>query len=269
MERRREYIKYCCTNTKSDIELKKCNNSIHSSKAHFHNEVSIGLIEKGSTKTEISGNTYELYENTFLIIPSNIPHKCNPYDYKSWRFRMLYIRNEWFKSAFNIQGEKIKFDYIKIGQTMFSDIIQLTDNIEGQRISIENETKLVDYISILIKNDKLTLGEEVCENIKLKKINEIKLYINENYLKNITLDDLAKVAQVSKYYLIRKFNECYGLSPHQYITNLRINYSKKLLKKNKKIADIAIDSGFYDQSHFIKCFKEYTGVTPMNYKNCL
>lgn len=267
MERRRGYIKYSFNNTKGDIEIKKCNNSIHSSKAHFHNEVSIGLIERGSTTTEISGNTYELHEKTFLIIPPNIPHKCNPYNYKSWNFRMFYIKNEWFKSAFNIQGENIRFDYMKIGQTMFSDIIKLTDNIERKGISIENETKLVNHISILIKNDKLTSDKDVCETLKLKKINETKLYINENYLKNITLDELAKVAEVSKYYLIRKFNERYGLSPHQYITNLRINYSKKLLKNNKEFADIAIDSGFYDQSHFTKCFKEYTGVTPMSYKN--
>ena len=107
------------------------------------------------------------------------------------------------------------------------------------------------------------------ENLNLKRISEIKEYLNENYLKDIMLDDLAKIAHVSKYYLIRKFNDCYGLSPHQYITNLRINYSKKLLKNKKDFADIAIESGFYDQSHFIKCFKEYTGVTPMKYKTYL
>ena len=45
------------------------NNSIHSSKAHFHNEISIGLIERGRTQTEINGNIYELHEKTFLIIP--------------------------------------------------------------------------------------------------------------------------------------------------------------------------------------------------------
>ena len=262
-------IRYSFNNANGDIEIKKCNNSIHSSKAHFHNEVSIGLIERGGTKTEIGGNTYELNEKTFLIIPPNIPHKCNPYNYKSWNFRMLYISDEWFKSGFNIQSEKIKFDYMKVNQTMFLDIIKLTDNIENKTIDIENESKLLNYISLLIKNDNVDLDEEVSENLNLKRISEIKQYLNENYLKDIMLDDLAKIAHVSKYYLIRKFNDCYGLSPHQYITNLRINHSKKLLKNKKDFADIAIESGFYDQSHFIKCFKEYTGVTPMKYKTCL
>lgn len=258
-------VNYFFNNPKWNIEIKKCNNSIHSSKAHFHNEISIGLIERGSTQTEINGNTYELHEKTFLIIPPNLAHKCTPYDYKNWNFRMLYLTKEWFKSAFNIQGEKVKFDYMKIGENMFSDIIKLTDNIESETINIKNETKLVKYISLLINN--LSLEDNMKENTNVKKINEIKEYIEKNYLKNIMLDDLAERAQISKYYLIRKFSEYYGLSPHQYITNLRINHAKKLLKNNMEYADIALDSGFYDQSHFIKCFKEYTGVTPMNYKS--
>ena len=262
-------IRYSFNNAKGGIEIKKCNNSIHSSKAHFHNEVSIGLIEKGSTKTEIGGNTYELNEKTFLIIPPSTPHKCNPDNYQRWNFRMLYINTEWFKSGFNIESEKIKFDYMKVNQEMFLDIIRLTDNIENKTIDIENESKLLNYISILIKNESVDLNEDVSENFNLKRISEITQYLNENYLKDIMLDDLAKIAHVSKYYLIRKFNDCYGLSPHQYITNLRINYAKELLKNKNDFADIAIESGFYDQSHFIKSFKEYTGVTPMKYKTYL
>ena len=182
---------------------------------------------------------------------------------------MLYINTEWFKSGFNIESEKIKFDYMKVNQKMFLDIIRLTDNVENKTIDIENESKLLNYISILIKNNSVDLNEDVSENFNLKRISEITKYLNENYLKDIMLDDLAKIAHVSKYYLIRKFNECYGLSPHQYITNLRINYAKKLLKNKNYFADIAIESGFYDQSHFIKSFKEYTGVTPMKYKTYL
>lgn len=262
-------IRYSFNNINRDIEIKKCNNSIHSSKTHFHNEVSVALIEKGSSKTQIDGKTYEFTERTFLIIPSNTSHKCNPYDYDNWNFRMLYINNEWFKSGFNIKSEKIKFDYMKITKHMFFNIIKLIDNLEKRMMNIENESELLAYISYLIENDNIYLDENISENLNLNRIGEIKEYLNENYLKNIKLDELSKMANVSKFYLIRKFNNYYGLSPHQYITNLRINHAKELLKKNEEVVDIAIESGFYDQSHFIKCFKEYTGVTPMKYKNYL
>lgn len=261
-------IRYSFNNSKGNIEIKRCNNSIHSSKAHFHNEVSIGLIESGSSKTKIDGNTYELADKDFLIIPPNISHKCNPNDFENWNFRMLYINTEWFKSGFNIQGEKIKFNYKKINQKMFLDIVNLLDKIENSDINLEDESKFLGYISLLINSDKLYSNDEISDNTNFN-ISRIKEYLDENYLKDIKLDDLANIIDVSKYYLIRKFNAHYGLPPHQYITNLRINYAKKLLKSNKDFVSVAVESGFYDQSHFIKFFKNYTGVTPMMYKKYL
>lgn len=262
-------IRYFLNNSNGDIEVKRCNNSIHSTKAHFHNEVSIGLIEKGCSKTEIGGSTYELTDRTFLIIPPNMVHKCNPYDYEQWSFRMLYINKEWFQSAFDIESEKIKFSYREVNQNMFSNIINLFDNIENKLIDVEDESKLLRYISVLNEDNNKYFNKEISANFNLKKIDEVRQYINANYLNYIKLNELAKVADISKYYLIKQFEECSGLSPHQYITNLRINHAKKLLKSNKNSADIALESGFYDQSHFTKCFKEYTGVTPMTYKSCL
>ena len=263
-------IRYFLNNIKEDIEIKKCNNSMHSFKKHFHNEVSIGLVEKGCSKTEIYSNNYEITDRTFLIIPPAIPHRCNPYNYQQWKFRMLYINIEWFQSIFNAKSEKIKFSYMKLNEEMYLNIVNLFDSIEKQIIiDMEDESKLLTYIAMLNQGNNICTDRDIFRNFSLKKINRVKQYLNKDYLNNIKLSDLVKIANVSKYYLIRQFNYCYGLSPHQYLMNLRINQAKKLLKSNKNFVDIALESGFYDQSHFTKCFKEYTGVTPLEYIGCL
>ena len=102
-------IRYYFNNINGNIKIKKCNNSIHSSKSHFHNEISIGVVGKGGCTTEIYGKVYELTEKTVLIIPPSLAHKCNPYNYKQWNFRMLYINREWFATAFN--NENIEIDF--------------------------------------------------------------------------------------------------------------------------------------------------------------
>ena len=260
-------IRYYFNNINGAIEIKKCDNSVHSSKAHFHNEVSLGVVEKGSCKTEINGKNYELNEKTILIIPPALAHKCHPKDYKQWKFRMLYINSEWFQTAFNQENFQIKFSYKQVNEEIFLGINTLFQSIENNAMNIENESKLLKCISMLVEVEDINYEEETLAALSLEKINAIKKYLDENYLNNIMLSDLAKVAGISKYYLIRQFEESQGLSPHKYITNLRINYAKKLLKHNKNFADIALESGFYDQSHFTKCFKEYTGVTPRKYKN--
>jgi len=258
-------IKYYFNN--GNIEIKKCDNSVHSSKAHFHNEVSIGLVEKGSCRTEINGMNYELTEKTILMIPSALVHKCNPENYNQWNFRMFYINPNWLETAFNNQKLKIEFSYIKTNPKVFSRLISLFDDIENRAMGIENESRLLNYISVLLNIDNTNYKKEMIGDLNTEKMNKVKKYLEGNYLSELTLDDLAKVAGISKHYLIRQFEERYGLSPHKYVTNLRINYAKNLLKNNKDFADIALESGFYDQSHFTKCFKEYTGVTPMKYKS--
>lgn len=259
-------IRYYFNNINGNIEIKKCNNSIHSSKSHFHNEISIGLVEKGGCTTEIYDKTYELTEKTILIIPPTLPHKCKPYNYKQWDFRMLYINREWLETAFNNDSLEINFSYIKTNEKMFINIIKLFTDIENSIINIENESRLLKYISLLMNIHNKNYQKEKIGSLNTEKINKIKRYLDENYLNNIMLSDLGNVADISKYHLIRQFEKQYGLSPHRYITNLRINHAKKLLKSNNDFANVALESGFYDQSHFTKYFKEYTGVTPMKYK---
>lgn len=259
-------IRYYFNDKNENIEIKKCNSSIHSNKAHFHNEISLGLVENGGCRTQIGGNTYELDESTVLIIPAELVHKCNPVNLEQWKFRMLYINKEWFENSFNLEGSNIKFSYMKANEKMFASIKKLFFEIENNIMNIENESKLLKYISFLTDTCSTRYEEEILMDSDLEKIDKIKEYINDNYLNNVKLSDLAKLSDMSKYCLIRKFEEVQGLSPHKYITNLRINRSKELLKNNKDFADLALESGFYDQSHFIKYFKEYTGTTPMRYK---
>lgn len=258
-------IRYYFNNMNVNIEIKNCSNSVHSSKAHFHNEVSIAFVESGISRTEIGDEVYEITEGTFLIIPPGLVHKCNPYDYSDWNFRMLYINSSWFESAFNIKGKQIKFSYMKLSKTASLAIIELLNDIENNIIDIEMESKLINFISLLLNAENSQ--KEISKIIYQSQLDKTKKFLDDNYLSPITLDNLVLVSGISKYYLIRQFENSYGLSPHKYITNLRVNHSKELLKTSMDFASIALESGFYDQSHFTKCFKEYTGVTPKKYKS--
>jgi len=80
------------------------------------------------------------------------------------------------------------------------------------------------------------------------------------------LDDLERVSGINKFHLIRLFKDEFGIPPHMYQTLLRINYAKRQLRKQKQITEVALEAGFYDQSHFHKVFKSHTGITPEKYE---
>ena len=94
-----------------------------------------------------------------------------------------------------------------------------------------------------------------------------KRYIDANYSKNITLDLLADITHINKFYLAHSFAECMGQSPISYLTAKRLSASKELLvSSNHSIAQVASSTGFSSQSYFSQIFRKETGMTPQQYR---
>lgn len=97
----------------------------------------------------------------------------------------------------------------------------------------------------------------------------IKEYIDTYFALSITLNQLAGMCNLSDYHFSRMFKAVCGLSPYQYLQYVRINKSQEMLVKcdRHSLADIAIDCGYANQSHFSKAFKSYTGMSPLRFRN--
>lgn len=92
-------------------------------------------------------------------------------------------------------------------------------------------------------------------------------YINENYMKHISVETLAKLAGLSQYHFIRTFKKETGFTPHEYIIHTRILTAKYLLKNTQMpIKDICFNTGFSCESVFCSSFKRQTGMTPAQYR---
>lgn len=81
----------------------------------------------------------------------------------------------------------------------------------------------------------------------------------------LPIETLAADIFISKYYLIRKFRNSVGMTPHQFCIQNRIRKSQKLLDGEKAIGRIAVEMGFYDQSHFDRAFRKIVGISPSEY----
>lgn len=80
-----------------------------------------------------------------------------------------------------------------------------------------------------------------------------------------TLAELAREAGISRYQLHRNFVRAVGLAPHAYILQQRIALARRLIRAGTPLADAALETGFYDQSHLNRCFGRNFGVSPMRY----
>lgn len=88
-------------------------------------------------------------------------------------------------------------------------------------------------------------------------------YINAHLDRDIKLADIAELVGVSQYYFCHLFKQSFGITPHQYLIQQRIEQAKLLLPNRElSLAEIAQECGFTDQSHFTKHFKRLVGITP-------
>ena len=100
----------------------------------------------------------------------------------------------------------------------------------------------------------------------MSAVNKAKQYIDENYMKELTLDDVSRVVNISSYYFSKVFKEETGENFIDYLTKLRIEAAKNLLKTtNKSMKEIAVEVGYSDPNYFSRNFKKYTGKTPTEY----
>lgn len=99
------------------------------------------------------------------------------------------------------------------------------------------------------------------------KLNPVLDYISRHYTENLSIDALAQSANMSLTHFRRVFHTLLGITPVKYISRLRLNDARKRLENtDDTITAIAVSTGFWDQSHFVKIFKQTFGETPNSYR---
>lgn len=139
-----------------------------------------------------------------------------------------------------------------------------------------------DYLNTVIdinnyeqlRNWFLNKVTDACRNIITKKeeqamgvIAKAKSYIEENFRKDISLDDVSRTVDISPYYFSKLFKQETGENFIEYLTNIRIENAKKLLHNRVlSIKNICADTGYSDPNYFSRIFKKSVGVTPTEYR---
>lgn len=130
--------------------------------------------------------------------------------------------------------------------------------------------ELKKYYMQFFSNIAKVLNEQNIYSDKTDIIEQMKTYINKNYMNNISIELLSDLFYINKSYCSSLFKEKTGQNFVDYLNSIRIEQAKELLKNtDKKISRIAIESGYNNNKYFYRIFKKITGITPNEYRNKL
>jgi two-component system response regulator YesN len=140
----------------------------------------------------------------------------------------------------------------------YSYFIELNKATDLDELLFKLNNILTNFIN------RVSATKEKKKKIKIRKIIE---YINRNFTRKLTSEEVAKFGGLSTSRCLHLFKEEMGLTLSDYVKKLRVEYGKYLLLNTDiSIADCSIESGFYDQSHFTKTFKQVEKITPSQYR---
>ena len=250
------------------VECRYSKNSGKHYKPHIHSTLSIGAIDNGEVLYRVNKEDSLLKPGSLAIINPNTLHQCNPLEKASRSYYMLYLDTRW---CLRIQQSFCKTDsfiepneIIIKNQKLYKEYIECMDFLMRDEFLLEKEQAVSTLVEKIFK--KLI----DCQNKETQKIplhvEAVKEMLTCSLDEDITLEDISKKLKINPYTLLRNFKDIVGITPHAYRMNYRIEYAKKLLQQQHQISQVALECGFYDQSHLNKHFKAITATTPREYQ---
>ena len=237
---------------------------------HFHDYYVIGFIESGERCLSCKNRKYTVEPGDLLLFNPRDNHTCEQIDGRTLDYRCINVHPETMsKAAFEITG-KDYLPYFSPAVIFHSELASLLRELHMIIMEEEKDFRKEEIFFFLLEQLIEEFSEEGIEQSGPEENRETKIicnYLEKNYMKNITLDELSGLTGLSKYYLLRSFTKQKGISPYRYLETIRIDRAKKLLEKGVLPIEAALQTGFADQSHFSNFFKKFIGLTPKQYMN--
>jgi AraC-like DNA-binding protein len=238
---------------------------------HSHQEFSIGAVTGGLSIYLHGEEQEQVGVGAVVLMNPGQVHACNPLPGEPWVYRMLYVGADWLANlqrALNC-GDAAGFRPIPFAlsydESLYRGLLALCDVLEDGRVeTAQKEAAALAFFSGLVLQAAPLAVERPAPSAKLLAA---AAFIDECFRRELSLDEIAARAGLSVSYLIRAFKQQFGLTPHVYQVNRRVQFCREQLRGGQRsIVDVAIEAGFADQAHLQRAFKRVVAVTPGRYR---
>ncbi|MFP2931765.1 helix-turn-helix domain-containing protein [Pyxidicoccus sp. 3LG] len=237
---------------------------------HFHETFSIGVITGGRSTYLNQAARSQVGAGAVVVMNPGDVHACNPIDDQPWSYRMLYVDTRWLASLQHELGLDANQGYHPFASILSTepvlyaafnrlyDVLTAPDAepLRKHSTAVTFFTQAQQYL-----NPSASLPQHA--NPRIERAAD---FISDNCTRPLKLDEICQAAELSASYLIRAFKKRYGMTPHAFLVNRRVQFARAQLKRGHGIAEVAHEAGFADQAHFQRAFKQLLAATPGQYQ---
>ncbi len=252
---------------------------------HWHDEFEIVMMQKGMIHARVAGNSFPLPAGEGFFINSGILH-AEKLKTETGHQRVIVFSPKMISQANDLIWQSCvtpvlnnaSLPYIRLSASVpwQKEILSLAEKAwlygayEKENYPIQVRYCLSQALSLIavhagtVENELCYTSQYQRDELRMKKA---LLFIEQHYAEEITIDDIAKSAEISVSTCLRLFRTVIGTTPVQYLIGYRLQRAVEELKhaSGRSIAEIAYACGFSDASYFNRCFRKTYAMTPTAY----
>ncbi|MEN7528430.1 MULTISPECIES: AraC family transcriptional regulator [unclassified Cupriavidus] len=231
---------------------------------HTHPTVSVGAVDAGRSVFTHDPYVTRLAPGAVVWVPAGCVHACNPEPDAAWSYQMIHIEAAWADAVLDEAGRAgLRRIHVTHDAEAYAAVCALNAVLFSDSDPVEKESALVACIGDLQE----MLGDGMdAQRSDAQDLHDVTAMLQSRHDDRLPLAELAAVAGLSRYQLIRQFRAQFGMTPHAYQLDIRINRARHLLRQGDAPADVAQQLGFADQSHFHRAFRQRVAMTPGAYQ---
>lgn len=242
----------------------------HEFSPHAHDTFSIGAIENGSQISTIRGTTEQTGPGHLYLIDPGQVHDGAPGS-NGYHYRMIYpdiaLLSEVIEDVTGraFHGTPSFPRFLPQDPHMARAFQTAHRKLESGAGALEADEGMFSVLAELFSRHGSAIILPVATREKTA-VYTARDYLNDNFEMDVGLEELAAIAGLSRAHLIRAFRREFHITPHAYLTDVRIRRARQLLRMGDSPASVALECGFADQAHFTRHFKSRTGITPGQFR---
>lgn len=234
---------------------------------HIHGEYVVGTVIAGAEHLDVGGTRHVVGIGDVLRLHSGEPHANSSIGEETLRYWVFYLPSESIQPYLDSErgerglsfGSPVARDHA-LSRTLAEAHEALSSDLAGP---LEQESAMMALVRALASDAPEGDGER--QHDGGAAIRRARDYIDAHFAEGFGLAELSAVADLSVFHLVRSFKKAVGLSPLAYRNQQRVTEARRLLLAGGRIAEVALDVGFADQSHLTRQFQRIIGVSPGRY----
>jgi AraC-like DNA-binding protein len=243
----------------------------HRFSRHLHDYFVFGIIEAGRQTFDYRGEKHRTAPGGIIVLNPDEAHTGEAAAPTGFGYKAMYPTAHLLRTitaqiidrnnALPFFTQPVIYDREAASQLFRLHQLLMTAPAD----SLAGETAFLDVFATLITryaDFKYTAVPLRRERTAVQRVRE---YIEAHFDRNLSLAELGQLVAFSPYYLARTFKAELGIPPHAYLESVRIRHAQQFLAQGLPIAEVALMTGFPDQSHFTTRFRRAVGITPGQY----